>query len=125
MSDELPLAGVTWKLVEFQSSDDAIGRVRPQTPDQYTMTLGTDGRAALKLNCNRGAGPWRAEPGDGRSGSFSLGPLAVTRAFCPQPSLDAQIARDAEYIRSYIRRDDRLFLSLMADGGIYEWQAVK
>jgi para-nitrobenzyl esterase len=29
------------------------------------------------------------------------------------------------YIRSYVVKDGRLFLSLMADGGIYEFEPVK
>jgi hypothetical protein len=41
---------------------------------------------------------------------------------CQPPSLDQQIARDAAYVRSYVLENDKLYLSLMADGGIYVWQ---
>ncbi len=116
------LAGTTWRLVEFRSSDDRIGTVRPDNPDNYTMILEPAGRVALQLNCNRGAGTWTATPTGPDSGSFGFGPLAVTRAFCPPPSLDGQIARDAEYVRSYVLRDGRLYLNLMADGGTYVWE---
>ena len=51
------LAGSNWRLVEFRSSDDAIGVVRPDDPAKYTMSLADDGRAALRLNCNRANGP--------------------------------------------------------------------
>ena len=118
------LAGSSWRLVEIQSSDDRIGTTRPDDPAKYTLTLGADGRAAMRLNCNHGTGPWSATPTGTDSGSFSLGPLAVTRALCPRPSLDDRIARDAQYIRSYLLRDGRLYLNLMADGGTYVWETI-
>jgi heat shock protein HslJ len=118
-----PLADTRWRLVEFQSMDDAIGTVHPLDPSLYTMRLNSDGTVAMRLNCNRAMGSWRAVPsGDGARGSFEFGPLAATRAICPPPSMDAQIAAQAEYVRSYLIQDGRLYLSLMADGGIYAWE---
>jgi len=115
-----PLADTEWQLVRFQSMDDSIGATTPDEPSLYTMQLRADGTVAMRLNCNRAAGTWTAEPGeDGASGRFEFGPLAMTRAACPPPSLDAQIAGHAEYVRSFVLRDGYLHLSLMADGGIY------
>ncbi len=57
-----------------------------------------------------------------RNGSFKFGPLATTKALCPPPSMDEQVASDAQYVRSYLLKDGRLYLSLMADGGIYVWE---
>ncbi len=117
------LAGTDWRLVEFQSMDDVTGTVRPEDPSLYTLRLKADGTVDLRLNCNRATGTWSAEPGaDGSSGRFEFGPLAVTRALCPPPSLDEQIAAQSEFIRSYLLKDGRLYLSLMADGGIYGWE---
>jgi membrane-bound inhibitor of C-type lysozyme len=116
------LAGSSWRLVEIQSSDDRIGTARPDDPVKYTLALGADGRASLRLNCNRGTGAWSSTPTGADSGSFSLGPLAVTKAFCPPPSLDDRIARDSQYIRTYLLRNGRLYLNLMADGGTYIWE---
>jgi len=118
------LAGTSWRLVEFQSSDDAIGIQRPADPDLYTLELGEGGALAMRLDCNRGSGSWSATPDGPEAGALSLGTVAVTRAFCPPPSLGDQIARHAEYVRSYILRDGRLYLSLMADGGIYVWEPI-
>jgi len=115
------LVGSNWRLVEFQSSDDKTGIVKPDDPSRYTLSLGPDGRAAMRLNCNRATGPWSSHANGADSGSFTLGPLAVTKALCPPPSLDQQIAKDTEYIRSYVLRDGRLYLNLMADGGTYIW----
>jgi heat shock protein HslJ len=120
-----PLAGTEWRLVEFQSMDDAIGTVRPEDSSVYTMRLNADGTVNMRLNCNRANGTWSAQPAaDGSSGRFAFGPLTATRALCPPPSLDEQIARQAGFIRGYLLKDGRLHLSLMAGGGIYTWEPI-
>jgi len=53
-----------------------------------------------------------------------LSPLALTRAMCPPGSLHDQIVKHWDFIRSYIIKNDHLFLSLMADGGIYEFEPI-
>jgi hypothetical protein len=86
------------------------------------MWLHGDGTVAMQLNCNRATGKWSAKPGrDAATGRFEFGPLAATRAVCPLPSMDASIVAQSKYVRSYLLQDDRLNLSLMADGGIYVW----
>jgi len=118
-----PLVDSQWRLVEFQSMDDEKGTLRPDDPSLYTMRLNADGTATMRLNCNRAMGTWSAEPsGDGASGRFAFGPLAATRAVCPPPSMDEKITMQAEFIRSYLIEGDRLYLSLMADGGIFVWE---
>jgi hypothetical protein len=119
------LSGTTWRLVEFQSMDDATGAVRPDDPSLYTMQLNADGSVNLRLNCNRANGTWLVEPSaDPSNGRFEFGPLATTKALCPQPSLDEMIAMQAPYIRGYLLTGGKLYLSLMADGGIFAWEPV-
>lgn len=119
------LKGTQWQLVEFQSMDDATGVRHPKDPSLYTMRLKSDGSVAMRLNCNRARGNWSATPSsDGTSGSFEFGILASTRAFCPPPSMDQEIMAQAQYIRGYLIKEDRLYLSLMADGGIYVWEPL-
>jgi heat shock protein HslJ len=116
------LAGTEWRLVEFQSMDDAQGTTRPREGALYTMWLHGDGSVTMQLNCNRATGTWSATPGSrATSGRFEFGPLAATRALCPPPSMDEGIVAHSSYVRSYLLKDDRLHLSLMADGGIYVW----
>jgi heat shock protein HslJ len=118
-----PLAGTNWRLVHFQSMDDAIGTIRPEDPSLFTMNLSADCRVTMQLDCNRAIGTWAAKAsGDSSSGQFSFGPLAATRALCPPPNLDELIVRQAEYIRGYLLREGKLYLSLMADGGIFAWE---
>jgi heat shock protein HslJ len=117
---ENPLANTEWRLVEFQSMDESIGMVRSHDPSLYTMRLNGDGTVNMRLNCNRASGTWPVEPSsDGTSGHFKFGPLAATRALCPPPSMDEQVAAHVQYIASYLLKDGNLYLSLMADGGIY------
>lgn len=117
------LANTAWQLVAIQSMDDTQGTTRIADPTRFTLRFGADGRATLRLDCNRGSGSYALAPvADGTSGSLTFGPVAATRALCPPPHLDERVARDLAYVRSYLLRDGRLYLSLMADGGIYEWQ---
>lgn len=117
------LAGTRWRLRSFQSMDDAVGTLWTDDPNKYLLALNADGSATLLLNCNRANGSWKSEAGaSGQSGTFQLDALTATKALCPPPSMDAQILAQSQYIRGYLRKDGKLYLSLMADGGIYEWE---
>ena len=119
-----PLADTDWYLFGIQSMDDAQGTTRPDDPSLYTMHLNEDGTVNMRLNCNRANGTWTIEPSaDPTNGRFEFGPLAMTRALCPPPSLDERVAAQAEYVRGYMLKDERLYLSLMADSGILVWEA--
>jgi heat shock protein HslJ len=117
------LAGSRWRLEQFQSSDDATGVLKPAAGAVYEIEFGTDGALSMKLDCNRAAGRWSAQPSGPGRGTLSLSAGAMTRAMCPPGSLDTRIAGDAEHVRSYIV-GDRLSLSLMADGGVYTWRRM-
>ena len=120
------LAGTSWQLLAIQSMDDAQGTTRVHEPGRFTLEFGRDGRAALRLDCNRGNGTYQVQAaGDGSSGALGFGPIAATRAMCPPPHLDERIARDLVHVRSYLLKDGKLYLSLLADGGIYEWAPLR
>ena len=68
-------------------------------------------------------GPWQNDIANATGGTLSIGPLAVTKAFCPEPSMGEMIERNLGYVRSFTVENDRLYMSLMADGGIIVWQA--
>jgi hypothetical protein len=117
------LADTRWRLVEFTSMDDAIGKLRPSDPALYTLDLHGDGTASMRLDCNRAHGPWLAVPaGDGVSGRFEFGPLAATQALCVSTSLHERLAKDLPFVRGFLLKEGRLHLSLMADGGVYTWE---
>jgi len=115
------LDGTRWRLVDFQSMDDAQERKAPADPDRYTIAFGTDGQASLQIDCNRGSGAWRATPSGG-GGTLTFGPIATTRMACPEPSMGPLLDRQLPYVRSYTVSQGRLHMSLMADGGIFTWE---
>jgi heat shock protein HslJ len=112
------LGGTSWQLVKFQSSDETT--LTPDDKSKYTITFGTDGRVAARIDCNRGMGSWKSSGPN----QLEFGPLALSRAMCPPDSLHDRIAKDWSAVRSYVIKDGHLFLSLMADGGIYEYEPV-
>jgi para-nitrobenzyl esterase len=112
------LGGTSWQLVKFQSGDDSL--LTPDDKTKYTITFAADGRVSARIDCNRGSGTWKSLGPN----QLQFGPLALTRAMCPPGSLYDRIAKDWEFVRSYMIKDDHLFLSLMADGGIYEFEPV-
>jgi uncharacterized lipoprotein YbaY/heat shock protein HslJ len=112
------LGDTAWQLVKFQGSDDAT--LIPDSKAKYTVAFGADGRVSVRIDCNRGSGTWKS-PG---SNQLGLGPLALARAMCPPAPLTDRIVKDWEFVRSYTLKDGHLFLSLMADGGSYEFEPV-
>ena len=116
------LAGTNWRLVEFQSMDDGQGTKKPDNRDKYTVTFHGDGSLTAKLDCNRAVGPWRNDIANATGGSLSIGPLGVTKAFCPEPSMSEFLERQFGYVRSFTVSGDRLNMALMADGGIIDWE---
>lgn len=119
------LSGSTWQLVAIQSMDDAQGTTRIDPPEKFTVSFAADGRANFRIDCNRASATWKATPSaNPSSGSVEFGQLAATKMMCPPGSLDQKVMRDLPHVRSYFFKDGKLYLSLIADGGIYEWQPI-
>jgi putative lipoprotein len=110
------LGGTSWQLVKFQGSDDRT--LAPDDKSKYTIAFENNGGVSVRIDCNRGRGTWKSSGPN----QLEFGPLALTRAMCPPAPLTERIAKDWQYVRSYILKDGYLFLSLMADGGIYEFE---
>src|SRR5690606_17294146 len=110
------LAGTSWRLVQIEMSD---GATRPAIDRSiYTIGFGDAGVLHVRFDCNRGRGTWQSTG----SNHLEFGPLALTRAACPPGSLHDQLVRQWPHVRSYLVRSGRLYLSLMADGGIIEFE---
>ena len=112
------LGGTAWQLVQFEGGDGTV--LTPDDRSKYTIAFGIDSSVSVRIDCNRGRGTWTATP----PSALEFGPLALTRAACPPGSLHDQIVRQWPYIRSYIIKDGHLYVSLMADGGIYEFEPL-
>jgi para-nitrobenzyl esterase len=110
------LEGTSWRLVEIAMSD---GVTRPAIErSRYTLGFGASGVLHVRFDCNRGHGSWKSSG----PGNLEFGPLSLTRAMCPPGSLHDQLLRQWPYVRSYVLKDGRLYLSLMADGGTIEFE---
>ena len=118
-SNSSSLAGTSWQLVNFQGSDGTT--LTPDDRSKYTIEFSADGQLTARVDCNRGRGTWKSAG----TNQVEFGPLALTRAQCPAGSLHDQIVKQWGYIRSYMIKDGHLFLSLMADGGIYEFEPLR
>ena len=105
-----------WQLVRIE---DGAGRaIIPDVKAKYTLEFDALGRFDARVDCNRVRGKW-ASPGPGQ---LLLGPLELDRAGCARGSLHDYIVKQLPNIRSYVVRDDRLVLILMADGGTLEYE---
>jgi heat shock protein HslJ len=111
------LLGTSWQLVRFQGGDDKT--LTPDPKSRYTIEFRDGDQLLARIDCNRGGSTWKAA-----GSSLELGPLALTRAKCAGGSLHDQIVKQWSFIRSYVIKDKHLFLSLMADGGIYEFEPL-
>ena len=104
--------------MRFQGSDGTT--LTPDDRTKYTIAFGAGGQLTARVDCNRGRGTWKSAGAN----QVQFGPLALTRAKCPAGSLHDHIVKQWTYIRSYVTKEGHLFLSLMADGGIYEFEPM-
>jgi para-nitrobenzyl esterase len=113
------LAGTSWQLVQFQGSDGTTRK--PDDKTKYTVAFETGNRVSVRFDCNRGTGTWSSEA----PGQLRFGNMAITQAACLSlGSLHDRIARDFMNLRTYVLKDGHLFLSLMANGGAYEFEPM-
>ncbi len=112
------LAGTSWRLVRILATDDRV--YTPDERSKYTIAFAADGQVELRADCNRGQGSW-SEPAPGQ---LRFGRLVTTRVMCPPQSLSDRFIRDLGDVRSYLFRGGRLYLSLMADGGVFEFEPM-
>jgi heat shock protein HslJ len=110
------LADTSWQLVKFQSSSDKT--LVPDDKAKYTIDFGADGKVNLRIDCNRGGGTWESSG----SNQLEFGALTLTRAMCPPGPLNNRIPKDWQGVRSYAIKNGHLFLSLIGDGGTYEFE---
>lgn len=113
------LTGTSWQLVEFVGGDES--RLTPDDKAKYTLHFEQDGQLSARIDCNRGRSSWLSSGPN----QLEFGALAITRVACPPASLHDRLVRDWQYVRSYVIRDGHLFVALMADAGIYEFEPLE
>jgi para-nitrobenzyl esterase len=112
------IGGISWQLVKFQGGDGTA--LVPDDKAKYTAAFANDGNVSVRFDCNRGRGDWILNGPN----QLRFGPLALTRAACPPGSLHDHLVKRWPSIRSYSVKDGHLFLSLVDNGGTYEFEPV-
>ncbi len=110
------LIGISWKLVKIAYSDNTI--YKPDDPTKYTLTFQDEGQVAVRIDCNCGYATWKSSA----PGQLEFGPATTTQTMCPPGSLYGLVIQDLPNFRSYVLKDGKLYLALMADGGVYEFE---
>ena len=108
------LTGTSWKLVKFQTGDDAT--LVPDDGSKYTVTFGSNGRVTSRVDCNRASSTWKVTA----KGELKFGSWSRTTAKCGPGSLHDEIVTEGADVRSFTIKDGHLFLSGMQGGGYYE-----
>ena len=103
-----------WRWIGFEGMDDSSLEV--DDPSRYTLTFRVDG-VAVQADCNRGRGTFDLE-----GSSITFGPIATTLMACPEGSIADRYLRNLGDVRSWLIQDGHLFLSLMMDAGIMEFE---
>ena len=104
-----PLAGTSWQATRFAGPEGT----QPDDPTRYTVAFGTDGRAAIRADCNRGTGTWRS-PSAGR---LAFGPIATTKMGCPPGSQGDRFLTDLTDANAYSIADGRLEIATTGKAG--------
>jgi para-nitrobenzyl esterase len=120
-SKQVSLAGIggrSWQLVKFQGGDGKV--LMPDDKTKYTVAFENNGNLSVRFDCNRGNGSWILNGPN----QVRFGPLALTRAMCPPGSLHDHLVKQWPFVRGYSVTGGSLYLSLMADGGRYEFEPM-
>jgi para-nitrobenzyl esterase len=113
-----PLAGTSWQLDSIEYMDDTT--ITPDDRSKYTLKFDDAGMAVMKADCNNLRGGYTFTEPSG----LKFGDLMSTRAMCPPGSLYDRVVKDMPFVRSFVIKDGRLHLALMADGGIYNYSPM-
>ena len=120
------LAGIgdtSWQLVKFQGGDGKV--LMPDDKAKYTVAFANDGNVSVRFDCNRGRGAWILTGPN----QLRFGPIALTRSVCPPFTVylrtNDHLVRQWPFVRRYTVNGGHLFLSLMANGGNYEFEPMR
>jgi membrane-bound inhibitor of C-type lysozyme len=105
-----PIVGTTWHW--FRTLDPERSWEAPD-PTRYTLTLGTNGRAAVRADCNRGTATYTL-----RDGQLELGAIGTTKMNCvDSKGLDGRYLQQLAGIRLVDTTAGMLRADLYADAG--------
>jgi para-nitrobenzyl esterase len=112
------IVGVEWEWVALATPAE---KLTIEEPARYTLTLLPEGRVAARLDCNRGTGRYTLDEPAKR---IDIGPLATTRAQCPETSHAARFAQLLEDASiGSLTQDGTFVLELPSKGGTLRFRA--
>ncbi len=79
------IVGGSWELKSIQTGSSAP--ITITTPSRYTAQFNDDGRVSVKSDCNSCGGSYSLN-----GSNLTIGPLACTKVFCGDTSLDSQFS---------------------------------
>jgi heat shock protein HslJ len=112
------LAGTIWRGVTVTSPS---GQVLEGARADYLVEFKDDSSVRLKLDCNSAGGSYQATDRGGDQGDLRIGALRMTRARCPEGSLDQVIVGMIGGVRTYILIGGKLILEVDG-GGSLTWE---
>lgn len=112
------LAGTTWRGVTVVSPS---GQVLEGAAARYLVEFRDDSSVRLKLDCNSAGGSYQATDRGGGQGDLRMGALRMTRARCPDGSLDQVIAGMIGGVRTYMMVGGKLIMEVDG-GGSLTWE---
>ncbi len=116
------LSTVEWHLIKFQSMDDTLGTISTDGRGAYTLQLHKDGTTSMSFKCQQAKGTWDPKPYEnGVSGRFEIDSFSANEQNCTPSDMEKSMLNQTKFIHSYMLNDNRLYLILSADGGLYVW----
>jgi heat shock protein HslJ len=109
-ADEAAIVGIEWRL---DSIERPRGPALAAAGRNYTLLLGTDGRASVRSDCNSCGGGYTLA-----GSSLAVTPLACTRVYCGEESLDPIYPAILQGARSWSLQGDRRLVVVAADGNL-------
>lgn len=106
-----------WRMVKLPGNTALL----PAESQKYIVAFGDHGSLSALVGCQRGRGTWKVS---GRS-DLMFGPLGLASSRCASDPVSSRVIADWRRVQSYVVRNGHLFLSLMGDGGVYEFEAVR
>ena len=111
------LAGMSWRWVQFQGSNDSL--VTPKPADRYQVTFDPAGTVSVETPCASGEGAYR-DTADGLTIDLS----SIDADTCAEDSLASTLLADLNVATSYVVQDGHLWIALPMDAGIHEFAPV-
>lgn len=113
------LSGTEWDLVNITSMNDEVNT--PTKNEIFILSLDENGRFKATTQCLKAKGQWISNG----NAHIEFNQISMENNNCSPHFLEKHFINQFQWVRSYILREDKLFLATMADGAIIELEHGK